>query len=231
MKWEKAAAEEYAGRQRASERARSLPGEPATGCDLALSRPHGVLSPRPGPTVNRRGSPARPVCRGRDRFRDAMKLGRDVLRCGERPSHAHGPTAARAHRDVDAKDPGQQRHTGPPRRSCIMQLSVKQACGGREFDEPARDKQRQLLGRGRRFLSARHHRRTQCVVGRQRWFGRRLAPLGRQELGWNCSSGPVAERLRLFGDPNEAGRVRSQGPDQLRIGAAYGWRLGRIGSP
>ena len=102
-----------------------------------------------------------------------MTLGRDVLGGGDEPSHFHGPATAGAHGDVDAKDAGQQRHPGRPRRSSITQLSVEQGCGGRELDMSARDKQRELLGLGRGFVRARHHRRAQGVVSRHHsWSSR-----------------------------------------------------------
>ena len=96
-----------------------------------------------------------------------MKLGRDVLGRGDEASDPHGPATPGAHGDVDAKDAGQQGHPRHPGRSTITQLSLEQGWGGRELDVSARDKQRELLGLGRRFLSARHDSRTQPVVGRQ----------------------------------------------------------------
>ena len=78
-----------------------------------------------------------------------------------------GAGAAGAHGDVDAKDAGEQGHPGQRRRSSASQLSLERDWGGRELDMSARDKQRELLGLGRRGLSARDDRRAQGVVSRQ----------------------------------------------------------------
>ena len=83
------------------------------------------------------------------------------------PEDPHRPTTAAANRDVDAKDTGEQHHPGRARRGSITELSLKQGCGREELDVSARDKPRELLGLNRRFVSARHHRRAQCVEGRQ----------------------------------------------------------------
>ena len=114
-----------------------------------------------------------------ERACSCVKLGRDVFRPDDGPSDAHRPTAAGAHGDLDAKHPGQQRHPRQPRRSSITHLSLEQGCGRRELHMSARDKERELLGRGRRFISARHDRRTQCAKQRRR-DARRLR---RQRVG------------------------------------------------